>query len=117
MALATGYTSYDPFSATRVIFYTRNKDTVLRDDAVLSIFTSSNLDADGGTIYVVASTQESPDIEDATHWHIVEGLDNLQANTMYTIGVRAPTLAFYAVGVGTGAGFIIAESDFTHAVS
>lgn len=113
MALAKGYTSYDPFSATRVIFYQRDVGTVLRDDAVLSIFTTSDFDADGGTVFVVASTQAEPDIEDATHWHVVEGLNNLQANLMYTIAVRAPTLAFYAVGAGeNGGGAIIAESDF-----
>lgn len=109
MALARGYTSYDVSENGRqVVYIDRTPLEKSRNDTITEFYVSSDLDLGDGAVMVQASVQEAPDVETASHWHILEGLEDLVVGKVYRVALRAPVLALYTSGTtGSPTGSVI----------
>ena len=107
MALAGGFTAYTPEADGRISIYSdRNPRSVISRDLLVELYVSSDFDTDGGTLSVEASVQTEPSLSTDTHWHILEGLEDIQANKVYRIALRAPNLSINLQNSGTPVGSI-----------
>lgn len=113
MALAGGFTEYTPGSGGRVAIFTdSNPQRTLNRDLLVEIYVSSNFNLDGGTLSVEASVQVDPVLATDAHWHELEGLEDVQANKVYRIALRAPHLALNFQNIGTPVGSVYVTNGY-----
>lgn len=101
MALAGGFTEHDVSADGRVVVWQDKAPyEVSRQELILTFYVRKGLDLGDGKLAVEVSVQGADaDVDEASHWHVVEGLDDLQDGVMYTIAVRSPWIALTTSGV------------------
>lgn len=109
MALAQGFTEYTPGAGGRVVVFTdKDPKAKLARDLLVEVYVSSDFDLGGGTLSIEASVQLSPNVATDADWHVLQGLEDVEANSCFRIAMRAPFLAlnFNNVSNPTGKVFI-----------
>lgn len=113
MALAEGFTEYEPGSGGRVVVFTdRDPKAKLVRDLLVEVYVSSDFDLGGGTLSIEASVQLSPNVATDAHWHVLQGLENVEANSCFRIALRAPYLALNFDNVSTPTGKVYVSNGY-----
>lgn len=109
MALHPQFTAYDLTGAARQVIYTIG-DTggQINKNQYITIFVRSDIDLDdvSATLRVEASVQLDADTATGSEWHVLEGLETLEAGKVYRIALLAPHLALSQDSSGTPTGLV-----------